>query len=143
MSQERGRAGRDLLRICPRCGEPYSYIERVVRGGRVYYYAVHYEGYVKSGGKIKKKVRKCYLGPDYYEYVTKTHYNLGITLKGLHDSTRAVSYLNNLLNTITHMKMDAGTLKTTVNMLESALAKLKARLGTGSAGNGEREPADN
>ena len=29
-------------RICPRCGEPYSYVEKIDIGERSYLYAVHY-----------------------------------------------------------------------------------------------------
>jgi hypothetical protein len=52
------------LRACPRCGRPYSYLERHRIGKKVYLYAVHYEGY-ESGpdGRMRKRVRKCYLGP--------------------------------------------------------------------------------
>jgi hypothetical protein len=52
------------LRVCPRCGRPYSYLERHRIGRKVYLYAVHYEGY-ESGpdGRMRKRVRKCYLGP--------------------------------------------------------------------------------
>jgi len=52
------------LRACPRCGLPYSYLERHRIGNKVYLYAVHYEGYERGpGGRTRKRVRKCYLGP--------------------------------------------------------------------------------
>jgi phosphoglycolate phosphatase-like HAD superfamily hydrolase len=39
--------------------------------------AVHYEGYEKveeeGRRKVKKKARKCYLGPQIYKYVEKLH----------------------------------------------------------------------
>ncbi len=52
------------LRACPRCGRPYSYLERHRIGKKVYLYAVHYEGYERGpDGRMRKRVRKCYLGP--------------------------------------------------------------------------------
>jgi len=52
-------------KTCPRCGLPYSYLERHRIGSRVYLYAVHYEGYEKGpDGRVRKRVRKCYLGPE-------------------------------------------------------------------------------
>jgi len=60
-------------KLCPRCGQPYSYIESYTKGSQKYYVAVHYEGYQKAEGKVKKRVRKCYLGPQVYKYVEKLH----------------------------------------------------------------------
>jgi hypothetical protein len=49
-------------RICPRCGQPYRWLERKVIDGRTYLFAVH-NGY-----------RSCYLGPvDGYVRGTITH----------------------------------------------------------------------
>lgn len=48
-------------KVCPRCGAPYSYIERLRIGGNTYLYAVHYVG----KGKSRRKER-CYLGPERY-----------------------------------------------------------------------------
>jgi hypothetical protein len=39
-------------RICPRCGQPYSYIDRYRRGSQVYYVAVHYFGYAKAESEV-------------------------------------------------------------------------------------------
>jgi hypothetical protein len=79
-------------KICPRCGNPFSYIEEVDRGGRLYLYAVHY---VKDeSGKRKKK--RCYLGPkDGYEYVSKTH---DIIFYGLDREDRYIKYLEEILD---------------------------------------------
>ncbi|MFP3138385.1 MAG: hypothetical protein RXS42_09270 [Nitrososphaeria archaeon] len=46
-------------KICPRCGEPYAWLERRLRGDRVYLYAVH--EHVKNG--VRRR-RRCYLGPE-------------------------------------------------------------------------------
>jgi hypothetical protein len=51
-------------RICPRCGQPYSYIDSYRRGSQVYYAAVHLEK-SEEGGRARK--RKCYLGPKVYK----------------------------------------------------------------------------
>jgi len=52
------------LRVCPRCGEPISYIERRKIGSHIYLYAVHYEGYERGPhGKVRPRLRRCYLGP--------------------------------------------------------------------------------
>ena len=80
--------------ICPRCGEPYSYLERRSVGGKVYYYAVHYEG-IKDG---KRRYRKCYLGPDYYTYTSLLHEREGLVFKGLMDNDRLLVYLDIIIN---------------------------------------------
>jgi hypothetical protein len=46
-------------KICPRCGEPYAWLERRLRGNRVYLYAVHER--VENG---MRRRRRCYLGPE-------------------------------------------------------------------------------
>jgi hypothetical protein len=67
-----------------------SWVERVRRGGRVYYVAAHSSG----GGK---RARRCYLGPEKYVYVSKLHENLGIVLLGASEHERAIEYVRNLL----------------------------------------------
>jgi len=88
-------------RVCPRCGQPYSYIESYTRGSQTYYVAVHYEGYEKveeeGKRKVKKRVRKCYLGPQTYKYVEKLH-ELG--LSGPIDRERFKRYFRELLNEV-------------------------------------------
>ncbi len=88
------------VRVCPRCGLPYSYIERRKNGDRVYYYAVHYSRV--DGGK--RKVHKCYLGPDTYEYVSRLHVREGLILKGLSDPERVLEYLDAIINYIKNIK---------------------------------------
>jgi len=79
-------------KICPRCGNSFSYIEEVDRGGRSYLYAVHY---VKDESSKRKK-RRCYLGPkDGYEYVSKTH---DIIFYGLDREDRYIKYLNEIID---------------------------------------------
>jgi len=77
-------------RICPRCGESYSYVEKISIGERSYLYAVHY--YVDENGRRRK--RRCYLGPvDGYEYVSKTH---EIIFYGLDKQDRYIRYLEEI-----------------------------------------------
>ena len=86
--------------ICPRCGKPIDYFERHNQGGRVYLYAVHYLGYEKTPeGKIRKRVKKCYLGPeDSYRYVSLTHEKEGLILYGMDKRDRLLTYLEALIN---------------------------------------------
>ncbi|MCD6243944.1 MAG: hypothetical protein J7J65_01755 [Candidatus Korarchaeota archaeon] len=81
-------------KVCPRCGQPYSYIERKeIRGTQQkYYYAVHL---VKEEGKWKKK--RCYLGPKVYAYATKIQ---GFQLYGLMETKRLIEYLEDITQEI-------------------------------------------
>jgi hypothetical protein len=82
-------------KICPKCGQPYSYIDEEEKGGRVYLYAIHY--YKDPDGRKRKK--KCYLGPkDGYEYVSKTH---EIIFYGLDRQDRYIRYLEEILDLFT------------------------------------------
>lgn len=91
-------------RVCPRCGAPYSYVERrESKGGRVYNYAVHY--YYRDG---KRKVKRCYLGPDAYEYVSRLHSKEGLTLRGMVDGERALAYLDALINYVRSVELSPG-----------------------------------
>ena len=87
--------------ICPRCGQPISYIERQRRGNQVYYYAVHYLGYERGpDDRIHKKVKRCYLGPAEYIEVSKLHADLGLTLKGLMEEGRERGYMEALARSV-------------------------------------------
>jgi len=89
------------LPVCPRCGQPYHYLERRRIGNNVYYYAVHYEGYERGpDGRARPRLRRCYLGPNLYIEVTKTHSDLGLTLKGLIEDGRERDYINALAEAI-------------------------------------------
>lgn len=97
MVQRLGRRRKGEPRpICPRCGQPYSYIESHRVGGKEYFYAVHY--YREEGGKRRRK--RCYLGPKEYDYVTMTHEREGLMFKGLTESDRAITYLTALINSV-------------------------------------------
>ena len=102
-------------RICPRCKLPFSYLERRRdrSTGKVYYYVVHYEGYTRtSSGKIRKKVRKCYLGPDYYDYGSRTHEEEGLVLRGMLYHDRVFVYLDALIGYLGRVRLDPGSAST-------------------------------
>lgn len=84
--------------ICPVCGQPYNWIETRTEGDQKYYYAVHYYG-IKNG---KKQIKKCYLGPSNYIYVSMTN---PIVLQGRiadldQEMSRVVTYLEDLLDRV-------------------------------------------
>lgn len=110
---------------CPRCGSPISWVERQRKGDRVYYVAVHYLGYTKVGGKVRKRVRKCYLGPEVYEYVTRLHQDLGITLEGAVVDRRVLHYLDAFITALSKAELDKPTLIEIANKLEYLTQRLR------------------
>ena len=59
------------IKICPLCGEKYSYIERRRTRHNTYIYYVH----VKRINN-KRKIKKCYAGAEScYKYVEKLHFD--------------------------------------------------------------------
>jgi hypothetical protein len=83
------------LKICPRCFREVSWIERRSKGDRTYYYAVHYGGYSRVNGKIKRSISKCYLGADEYVNVERFQ-NIG--LSGVFDRDRFKRYVRRLMD---------------------------------------------
>lgn len=58
-------------------------------------------GYDIVEGKVRKRVRRCYLGPeDKYRYVTMLHTREGLVLRGLVEDRRWFEYLGALLEYI-------------------------------------------
>lgn len=107
-------------RTCPRCRQKYSWIERSKRGSRYYAYAIH-------KNPVDKTIHKCYLGPvDGYVYVSRTHGDIGLRFKGLMDKTRAIEYLNALLN-YTEQISDSYTRLRLLSLLQEAI-KIMERL---------------
>jgi len=84
---------------CPKCGRVIDWVERRVVNGHVYIYAAHVS--VVNG---KRKITKCYFGPERYTYATKTHSDMGIELKGMAyeidggRGSRFLDYINDLAN---------------------------------------------
>ncbi len=90
-------------KLCPRCGQPYSYIEkRVVKGSKQeYFYAVHV---YKEGDRWRK--RRCYLGPKLYSRVAPLQ---GFQLRGLIEGSRErlLDYLESIISDLEKMELDA------------------------------------
>jgi len=80
-------------KVCPRCGRQYEYIEERKQGERVYFYAVH----IVKENNGKRRVKKCYLGPLVYQYVSRLHRKEGLVFKGLLEVNRAIEYLETIL----------------------------------------------
>lgn len=110
-----------MVKLCPRCGLPYSYIERKRVRNREYFYAVH-----EIRGKGKRKRRKCYLGPREYLYVTSLHDDL--ILRGLIDSERIIKYLIEISNHIKKIYpyLNTNTRKEILSLLEKLLNDLRS-----------------
>jgi len=81
-----------VLKVCPRCGSTYSYIERRRINGKTYLYAVHY---------VEGKRRRCYLGADVYTYFNKV-YGPVMDLLGFTDVNVVLEYLDDLTDYIRH-----------------------------------------
>jgi len=98
MSREEG--ARKEVRICPRCGLPYDWIESRKVGKREYLLAVHV---------VKDRVRSrrvfCYLGPaEGYAVGRATHGFMelrGFELDKRMDVNRLLEYLRQLLSALT------------------------------------------
>jgi len=116
--------GVGVVRLCPRCGLPFSYLERHVVGGRVYFYAVHYYGRDECG---RKRVRKCYLGPVFYVYGSKTHEREGLILRGLIDSERILNYLDAIINYFKRSSLDERLKRKVIGKLKEALRILEEK----------------
>ena len=111
--------------VCPRCGSPISWVEMQRKGGRVYYVAVHYLGCVRVGDRVRKQVRKCYLGPEKYDYVTRLHQDLGIEFRGAVDERRVIYYLDAFMTSLTKIELDKETLIEIINKLKHLTSRLE------------------
>ena len=94
---------------CPRCHMTIDFLERKRVRGQVYLYAWHY----LKGPDGKRKIKKCYLGPEHYIHGRVTHEPMGIDLKGmgqdLEDIPRYSEYLMNVAQAL-RLKMQDRTL---------------------------------
>jgi len=96
--------------LCPRCGD-LGYIERRRRGEHVYIYIIHRDG---------KRVHKCYLGAERYDYVERFH---EIGLAGMHDEERFWRYAEELVSKLTYEQL----VKLEELIARAKLRKLKGR----------------
>jgi len=117
---------------CPVCGRPIDYIEKkVVKGNgtqHVYYYARH----IIDDESGQKKVKKCYLGAETYDYVTRKNYDLGMVFMGMavDPVTRLTEYVNSAAERLSD-KIEGGTLdpeqaRSWLNALREAIMKLQS-----------------
>ena len=124
--QQTPAAWEKTVKICPRpgCGAPITWIEKRVRGEHVYYYAVHETRFGKQ-----RKIKKCYLGAERYQYVEMFN---PIGLAGLVDGSRFARYIDNIINAADAMLPESieklRELLETLNALETTIAKLKHRV---------------
>jgi RNA polymerase-binding transcription factor DksA len=120
--------------VCPRCGQPISYVERQRRGNRVYFFAVHYLGYEKTpDGRIHKKVRRCYLGPDKYVLANRVLSTAGVHVKSLaqqlmEDKPLVASQLEELVKAIEEKMAKTEMSAYTAQQLADRLTELARRL---------------
>ena len=111
--EKTGEAEESKKILCPRCGG-LGYLERRRRGEHgehVYIYVVHREG---------KKVRKCYLGAEKYDYVERFH---EIGLAGMHDEKRFWRYAEELVSKLTYEQL----VKLEELIVRAKLRKLKEK----------------
>ena len=79
-------------------------------------------------GRVVKRLRKCYLGPDIYSYVSRTHGDLGLTFRGLAERGRELEYLEGLVRAL-EGRLERGELDRAQALeLAGALAQLSERL---------------
>lgn len=97
-----------------------------MRKGRKYYYAVHYEGYSRVNGKVRRKLRKCYLGPRAYEYVSRMHSDIGLSLHGFMVRGRFLKYLEMISGCIPYL--DPGVLRDVRDKLAGVISMIDDRL---------------
>jgi len=121
--------------VCPRCGQPISYIEKRKIGNNVYYYAVHYEGYERGpDGKPRPKLRRCYLGPEKYVLTNRVLATAGIQVKSLaqqltEDKPLVVSQLEELAKAVeekmARTEMSAYTAQQLADRLQGLVDRLR------------------
>ncbi|MEB3779747.1 MAG: hypothetical protein GSR85_05905 [Desulfurococcales archaeon] len=125
LTQKTRLAGRELKsRICPRCGLPFSWIERRRVGDNTYYYAVH-----ESRLNGARRVRKCYLGPEEYIYVSKMHSKEKLVLRGLVDPGRLPSYLDAVVEYLKENPLDKATALELASTFEELARELRKYAG--------------
>ena len=113
-------------RPCPRCGLPIDFLERKRVRNQVYLYAWHY----LRDENGKRKVKKCYLGPERYIHGQVTHEPMGVVLKGmgqdLQDIPRLSEYLTNVAQTLRLRMEDRSLPSIHARAIAQALEELAA-----------------
>ncbi|MEM4603306.1 MAG: hypothetical protein QW842_05845 [Candidatus Nezhaarchaeales archaeon] len=115
------------MKVCPRCGRPFSCLQSDVRGDRTYIYAIHYTG----GGR-----RKCYLGPKgSYDYVKRTHGLDEGSLRNLLEQDYLDLALSSLIKAKEELRrgeVEAEELSSKIKAIEEELSSLKRLLSSRS-----------
>jgi len=124
---------------CPRCFKDISWIEERVRKGRKYYYAVHYEGYSRVDGRVRRRIKKCYLGPRVYEYVSRMHSDIGLSLHGFMVRDRFLKYLEMVSGCIPYL--DPEVLRDVRDRLAGIISMIDDRLNYASSSKRGLEPS--
>jgi hypothetical protein len=136
VSKEEGT--RKEVRICPKCGLPYDWVERRKVGNRVYLLAVHV---VKD--RVRSYRRFCYLGPaEGYAVGRATHGFMelrGFELDKRMDVNRLLEYLRQLLSALTGESLYGGDSELRMRVLGEVRRILEEYLArVGSAGGEEQ-----
>jgi hypothetical protein len=109
-------------KLCPRCSEPYSYVEKRLVHDHIYFYAVH----IRIVGN-KRKIKKCYLGAKEYYYVKKLHEDSEIQLTGLVEKDRYLQYLDQILYSLVHNGLSEEEKEILKAKLRRALRELEGK----------------
>ncbi len=80
------------VKLCPRCGQQYKYVETRRIKEQTYYYALH----ISFDENHKKHVHKCYLGAHTYKYVKTVHMDSKIEFHGYTYVNRYKEYARDL-----------------------------------------------
>ena len=99
-------------------------------------------------GRVRKRVRKCYLGPAEYIEVSKLHSDLGLTLKGLMEEGRERDYMEALVRSVRNRirggRLTAGEareLAAVLSRFSEELKELARELGEYAAGEAAHKEA--
>jgi len=116
---------RELLseKVCPRCGEHFTYLEERTVGNNTYLLCVH----VKKHGK-KRTVKKCYLGPkEAYIYANTFNKPIIRVRSPLADQLADIRYALEILSHIKGTNKLTERQKKAIKTIETALKRAEER----------------
>ncbi|MEM3145524.1 MAG: hypothetical protein QW332_06020, partial [Thermoproteota archaeon] len=108
-----------IVKFCPRCEQPYSYVEKRKKNNHTYFYAVHI---TKIDGK--RHFHKCYLGAETYDYVQRMHPEMIGSLTGMVDKERYIKYLESIIDAVSEMELEEEQSRQVIKILEEGIEKL-------------------
>jgi len=114
-----GEERKKVVKFCPRCEQPYSWLEKRNKDGHIYYYAVH----LISDGK-ERHVHKCYLGAEEYDYVKRMHPEMIVNMSGMVDNSRYIRYLEDIIGIIEKIRLDEAQKKEVLNILKNGIERV-------------------